>query len=113
MKKFEFDYDEDNDNLFIYLPESKSAGAVEIGDFAIDFDENENLAAIEISNASEILSKLSEKIIELSKIKELRVNVINFRNMAFISLEIDLNDKKEKINIHIPRIKEQSPALNY
>ena len=38
MKDFKFDYDEENDDLFIYLEGKKSAGAVEIGDFIVDFD---------------------------------------------------------------------------
>ena len=113
MKKFEFDYDEGNDDLFVYLPESKSKGAVEIGNFVFDFDEQENLVAIEIFEASKILSKLVSKFIELSKITQLKAEIINFRNMAAVQIKITTNSGQETANITIPRIKEESPALNY
>lgn len=113
MREFKFSYDEDNDDLFIYLPGIKSKGAVEIGNFVFDFDEKENLVAIQILEAKQVLSKLLSKIIELARIKELKANVINFRNMTMIRLEISTDSEKESINMPIPRIKEQSPALSY
>ncbi len=113
MKDFKFSYDEENDDLFIYLPDSKSKGAVEIGNFVFDFDNQENLVAIQILEASQVLSKLVSKIIELTKIKELKADIINFRNMAMIRLKIITDSEQESINMPIPRIKEKSPALNY
>lgn len=113
MKEFKFSYDKENDDLFIYLPDSKSAGAVEIGNFVFDFDEKENLVAIQILEASQVLSRLVSKIFELAKITEIRANIINFRNMAFIKIEIKSGSAKETINMPIPRIRETSPALGY
>jgi len=113
MKPFKFSYDKENDDLFIYLPDSRSAGAIEIGNFVFDFDEKENLVAIQIFEASKVFSKLVSKIFELSKIKEFRADIINFRNMAMIKLEIFADSGKETANITIPRIKEKSPSLNY
>jgi len=113
MKDFKFSYDKDNDDLFIYLPESKSAGSVEIGNFVFDFDKDERLVAIQIIEASKVLSKLVSKILELSKIKELKADIISFRNMAMIRIEITTDSAKETANITIPRIKEQSPSLRY
>ena len=77
MKNFKFDYDEENDSLFAYLENSKSEGAVEIGDFVFDFDKSGNLVAIEIFNASEIFSTVLSKIIELSKIKDFNIEIFN------------------------------------
>ncbi len=113
MKEFKFSYDEDNDDLFVYLSGAKSKGAVEIGNFVFDFDEKENLVAIQILEAKQVLSKLLSKIIELTKIKEMRANIVNFRNMTMIRLEISTDSEKESISMPIPRIKEQSPALSY
>jgi len=112
MKDFKFSYDKENDDLFVYLPGKKSKGGVEIGNFVFDFDEKENLVAIQIFEASQVLSKLLSKILELAKIKELRADIINFKNMAAVKLRIITDSEQETANIIIPRIKqEENPAL--
>lgn len=113
MKEFKYDYDKENDDLFIYLPNSKSNGAIEIGNFVFDFDKNENLVAIEVFEASQILSKLISKILELAKIKRFFADIINFRNMTLIRIEIETDSGRETINMPIPRINEKSPSLIY
>ncbi len=112
MKKFNFDYDSRNDDLFIYL-EGKSKGAVELGNFILDFDEKGDLVAMEILNASEVLSKIISKIIELNKIKEIQVEIINFRNMNAIKFKIITEKASGSANILVPHILEKSPALRY
>ena len=113
MRDFKFDYDEENDSLFIYLPDKKSSGAVEFGNFILDFDENEQLVAVEILEASEVLSKLIKKIVELTKIKSLKAEIINFRNTEALNIEVELETGRERVPIILPRIKEKSPALSY
>lgn len=113
MEDFKFDYDKDNDDLFIYLPNSKSSGAVEVGDFIFDFDENKDLIAIQIMEASKVLSKLMSKILKLSTITSIKVNLINFRNMKAIKVDITTNSDKASAVITIPSIKEESPSLKY
>jgi uncharacterized protein YuzE len=113
MKNFKFDYDEENDDLFLFEEGKKSSGAVEIGNFVIDFDEDENFVGLEILDASEVLSKILSKVMELTKIKELKVDAINFRNMAAIKLKITTDKDTETANILIPKITEQIPELGY
>lgn len=114
MKEFKTDYDEENDSLFVYSEDSKSNGAVEIGNFIFDFDKTGNLKAIEILEASEILKSLLSKAIELSKIKEFKAEVINFRNMASVKFSIkDELNNTEKSSFVIPRRIEKSPVLQY
>jgi uncharacterized protein YuzE len=113
MKEFKFDYDEENDNLFVYLDGETSSGAVELGNFVFDFNDKEELVAIEILEATEVLSKLISKIIKLSKIKELKTEIISFRNMKAINFAIRTNDQIETANIVIPRIRNESPSLSY
>ena len=98
--------------LSIFLTKNQ-LGAVELGNFVFDFDNDENLVAIQIFEASQVLSKLLKKIVELSEIREFKADVINFRNMAMIRLEIFTEKEKEEIVMPTPRIKEKSPALNY
>lgn len=114
MKNFIADYDEENDSLFAYLENSKSQGAVEMGDFVFDFGKKGNLVAIEIFNASEILESILEKTIKLSKITEFKVEIFNFRNnRTSIRFRISDDSKSEFANIIIPRVIEKSPALIY
>ncbi len=109
MEKFNFSYDSENDDLFVYLEGKKSAGAIELGNFILDFDEEGNLAAMQILNVSEVLSKM----IEISKIKEIKMEIVNFRNMDAIKFSISDNKIEEKTSILIPHIREKSPVLIY
>jgi len=111
MKKFNFSYDEVNDDLFVYLEDNKSKGAVEMGNFVFDFDEQENLVAIQIFEASKILSKIISKIIELTKIREIKAEITNFRNMTAMKIKISTDSSVGEGIIAIPSIKEHSPAL--
>ena len=113
MKEFKISYDKENDDLFVYLEGSKSAGAVEMGSFVFDFDKTEKLVAIQIICASEVLSKLVKKVVSLANIKSIKAEIINFRNMDAIEIEVSLEEGKERVPIIIPRIKEGSPALRY
>ena len=110
MEKFNFDYDSENDDLFIYLESKKSAGAVELGNFILDFDEKYDLVSMQILNVSDVLSKILSKMIKLSKIKEIKMEIINFRNMDAIRFIISDDKIEEKANILIPHIKEKSPV---
>ncbi|MBN1639440.1 MAG: DUF2283 domain-containing protein [Ignavibacteriales bacterium] len=113
MEKFNFNYDKNSDDLFVYLEGKKSKGAVELGNFILDFDEDSNLVAMEILNVSEVLTKILSKMIKLSNIKEVRMNIINFRNMDAIKFKISDNKIEETANILIPHIREKSPVLKY
>ncbi len=113
MEKFNFNYDYENDDLFIYLEEKKSEGAVELGNFILDFDNKGNLVAMQILNVTEVLSKILSKVKEFSKIKEIEMEIINFRNMDAIKFCISDDKTKEKAVILIPHIKEKSPVLSH
>jgi uncharacterized protein YuzE len=113
MEKFKFDYDSENDDLFVYLEGKKSAGAVEMGNFVLDFDLKGNLVAMQIINVTEVLSKILSKMIEISKIKEIRADIINFRNMEAIKFSVSDGINEEKATILVPHIKEKSPVLAY
>jgi hypothetical protein len=113
MEKFNFDYDLDNDDLFIYLEGKKSAGAVELGNFVLDFDDNLDLVAIQILNVSEVLSKFFSKIKEASQIRDVKTEIVNFRNMDGIKMHVYSDSDEETANILIPHIREKSPVLKY
>jgi uncharacterized protein YuzE len=111
MEKFNFDYDSDSDDLFIYSEGKKSCGAVELGNFVIDFEKSGNLVAMQILNASEVLSKILSKIIELQKLKQIQVEIINFRNMDALKFKVMDDKNTDTANILIPHIREKNPVL--
>jgi len=113
MKDFEISYDAENDDLFVYLKEEKSKGAIEVGNFIFDFDEKGSLVAMQIISASETLSKLLSKVIQISEIKDFKAEAVSIRNMASIRFTMDHGSEKEAATIMVPRIVEKSPALNY
>ncbi len=113
MEKFNFSYDLENDDLFIYLKERKSKGAIELGNFILDFDSKGDLVAMQILNVSEVLAKILSKMIKASNLKEVKMNIINFRNMDAIKFYVSDGNYGETTNILIPHIKEKSPVLSY
>ena len=113
MEKFNFSYDTENDDLFVYLNGKKSSGAIELGNFILDFDSDGDLVAMQILNVSEVFSKILSNMIKLSNIKELKIDIINFRNMDAIKFYISDGKNKETTNILIPHIREKSPVLQY
>lgn len=113
MERFNFSYDAENDDLFIYLEGKKSSGAIEIGNFILDFDNKGDLVDMQILNVSEVFSRILSKMIELTKIKEIKMEIINFRNMDAIRFNILDSKTEEKTNILIPHIREKSPVLEY
>ena len=113
MIQFNIDYDSENDDLFVYLEGVKSKGAVEAGNFVFDFDENGDITAIQIMEASKTLKILLSKIIQLSKIKEFKAEATNYRNMASIRFSVSDEYNTETANIIVPRIIQESPALKY
>ncbi|MBS3094152.1 DUF2283 domain-containing protein [Candidatus Pacearchaeota archaeon] len=113
MEKFNFDYDKEGDDLFIYLEGKKSAGAVELGNFVLDFDKKGDLVAMQIINVSEVFSRILSKMIEASKITNIKMNIVNFRNMDAIKFCISDGKNEETTNILIPHIREKSPVLEF
>lgn len=107
-----FDYDTKYDDLFIYNSDKKSRGAVEFGDLIIDFDSNMNVVAIEMTNASDYLSKLVDLFNKetLRKLKDCRFNAVRHKNMLIIKLLLVSENDKINIPIQVPCVMDKSPA---
>ena len=71
--KFRFNYDKEYDVLFIYHSAKKSKGSIEFGeDIHISFDRYLDIVALEIVNASKILSKISKIRIKKNDLENLK-----------------------------------------
>jgi uncharacterized protein YuzE len=113
MENFEFSYDQLNDDLFLYLKEKHSSRSIELGNFILDFDDKGNLVAMQITNMQEVFSKLFLRKIDISKLKEVKLNLINFRNIQAIHFYLSDNISQEKTTLLIPHITQRSPILNF
>ena len=116
IKQFSFDYDPENDNLFLYNPKSKSKASIELDNIIIDFNSKKQLSAIEITNATKILTALLKEKTALDKnmlqeIKDCKIEIIKQNNHLIIRLFIVLKSKKIFTPIVIPTINEPSPSI--
>ncbi len=105
-KPAKVDYDEENDILYLFTGE-KASDSLEIDDFVIDFSSENKVVAIEIMQASKILSKLSQLSISkdsLSKIEAAAINIIQGKQLMYILLQIRLpiQQRVEELRIPVP-----------
>jgi uncharacterized protein YuzE len=118
---FEFSYDEENDDLLIFRKNIKSKGSVELGDnLVLDFDSKKNLNAMEIMNATEFISKFTDK--NKRTVKNILKNLIKCQSTSRVSGNLVLTKvtlfssyKQEKAELPVTytNIKSKSPALAY
>ena len=113
MQNFKYSYDQENDNLFIYLENSKSKGAIELGNFVFDLDKENNLVGIQIFEASKVLARILSNLAELTEIKEIKIETNNFRNMRAVKISIVSSLGKSEGVLALPDLNFQSPALSY
>lgn len=118
IKKFNFSYDKEHDDLFLFNPESKSKGSIEIGDIIFDYNSKKEFVGLQLINASKILESISEK--DLSTIKNVLDNLsgctveyVNNNNLLIIKINLLGKDKEINSSISIPNITESSPSIAY
>jgi uncharacterized protein YuzE len=114
IKKFAFDYDPENDSLFLY--NSKSKASIELDDIVIDFNSKKQLSAIEITNATKILTALLKEKTPpdknmLQDIKDCKIEIIKQNNHLIIRLFIILSSRQIFTPLIIPTINEPSPSI--
>jgi uncharacterized protein YuzE len=114
LKKFKIDYDVENDSLFMYR--GKSRGSIELGNILFDFDAKNELAGVEILNASSMLQalnvakdvKISKRL--LQKIANCSIDIRSQNGLLVLKIYIVLENKEQIIApIQIPTIVEHSP----
>jgi len=105
-RKAKVDYDEENDVLWVFVGE-KVKDSLEIDNFIIDFSHENKVVGVEILDASEIISKLSQTEISkemLSEIKEASINFIQSKELFFIIIGLltTINKVQKEIPIQVP-----------
>ncbi len=103
-KKMKIDYDEENDILFLYSGE-KAKDSLQIDEFVIDFSSENKIVAIEIFNASKILSKLLEIDVTkgaLSGMERAAMSIHQGKELIYIMLSLRLPVNHEIVDLKIP-----------
>ena len=106
-EKIKIDYDEEFDSLYIYKKDKVSDFSVNLGDFVIDAKKDGSIAAIEILQATDTLSKiLNTKITpnDINNVKDAAIIVNTRENALYIYLSL-----KSKKDIRFPII---MPAIH-
>lgn len=88
-------YDSENDILLIRRVGARPAGAIEVGQIIISFEDDQlnRLAALEILDASKVLSELHHTRITptlLEKVGSVRIALKHANNMLFVAYTIQL-----------------------
>ena len=106
VKKAKVSYDEENDVLWVHSGE-KVKDSLEVDNFVIDFSHENKVVGVEILDASDIISKLSQNKISkevLSEIKEANISFIQSKELFFIvvGLLAMIGDVHREIPIQVP-----------
>lgn len=104
VKDAKIDYDYDNDILYLYTGE-KVKDSLQIENFVIDFSQDNKIVAVEVLDASMILSELSQANVTkdaLSKIESARMGIYQGKELIYILLVIRLSINQECIDLRIP-----------
>jgi uncharacterized protein YuzE len=117
LRKFNFDYDYENDSLFMYDPHSKSKASIEMDDFIIDYNNNKELSAIELLNASSFFKDLGTEDTNvdremLNDIQDCKVEIITKSNFLVVKFLLVFKSNQQLATpMIVPRITDPSPAL--
>ena len=113
MQKMNFSYDPEHDDLFIWNPLEKSHGAIELGDFVVDFNARKDLVGLQIFHVlewAEMLSSTSPQSL-LSSLQEVFIHVVRRNGYLMLCLELLCEKEDLKSVLCIPDIKETQVVL--
>jgi uncharacterized protein YuzE len=105
-KNAKINYDYENDVLYVFVG-NRAKDSLEIDNFVIDFSNENKVVGVEISNASELISKLVLNKISkdmLSNIKEASLSFYQSKELFYIvvGLALIIENKLKEIPIQVP-----------
>ena len=102
-KQLNYDYDFENDNLYFYT-NKKYKDSIEFFGFIIDITTDEDIKGIEILNASEVLSDLSQETIPKTMLKKIiypTMNIKTINDLMIIKFDFKTNSKEFSLPLNI------------
>jgi uncharacterized protein YuzE len=107
-------YDSEEDVLFAHSDKVKTEESVEVlDDIVIDIDKNNNLAGLEIFNASEFFKLLNKKITKkvLEDMKNVKISIQTYRNYVLIAIGFQIDGKLVEEKLPAVSLKEYESPL--
>lgn len=114
MAKFKVDYDSKEDLLYFYDTDKKAKGSVEFGELIIDLAKNGSIVGLELFDASEYLSQLTNKKItkhQLKNVKRCSMSAIQKKGTTIIKILLSIENKELLAPIAIQNIQYRSPIF--
>lgn len=99
-------YDRENDVLFI-SEGVEASDALTVGDVMVEFSEDGDVVALEILNASDFLSDLSDVRIDKDDLEGLQGADFQVRRRgseAFVMFRLEIAERTEKFNLNYPSV---------
>jgi uncharacterized protein YuzE len=104
MTEFEY-HEEDDVAVFQYRSYDDYDRSVDIANFVIDLDEENNFLGLEVIGASERLPLTKE---ELGNAEEVEIDVREDENGVMVSILIMTNDERTSLNLPVTGLGEQA-----
>lgn len=103
VKTAKIDYDKDNDSLFLYTG-GRANDSLEIGNYIVDFDTENRVVNLEISEISRMLKLWGLGKDSLENAKEAQIRVNPGRNSVYVLITLKLKEGESKeICVSVPR----------
>jgi len=99
--QYSWDYSPDSDILNVHAKGKKVKGSAELGEFTFDFDSDENIIGLEITNIAEIFNELINKE-QLSEISGAKIALVTRGNATYALLYLKLPKREQIIEITAP-----------
>ncbi len=111
VKHAKIDYDQENDSLFVYT-EGKVNDSLEIGNYIIDFSQDNGIVNLEISEISEMLKLWKIKKEEMAAVVGASMTTAQARNATYVLINLKIK-KAEKVEtreicVSVPRAVERA-----
>ena len=105
---YNYDYDEENDILYIYRQpknNSRIKGSLDVANFVIDINYDNNVSGLEILDSSEVLKNIGIKEPRevLQNIQKVQINAVRHKDSIVVNYTIlsKVHDKQEKIGASV------------
>lgn len=103
VRTAKIDYDKENDSLFLYTG-GKANDSLEIGNYIVDFDAENKIVNLEISEISRMLKLMRLEKDSLENAKEAQIRVNPGRSSIYILITLKLKEGESKeICVSVPR----------
>ena len=107
-KNAKVDYDSKCDSLYVFTGR-KANDSIELGNYVVDFDNDEKVSGIEIFDISKMLG-VSKPMIDLAKVKDAQLNVSQSKSSIYVMVLLRAvmagKSVEKELIMSVPRVSE-------